>query len=69
MSAGLAHRTYDHGGMCYAGCMEAFEWYLHFLFTITGGTHPFSGARRAVISERAACLTPFLGKHYSARDS
>ena len=23
----LAHRTYDKGGMCYAACMEAFEWY------------------------------------------
>ena len=23
----LAHRTYDKGGMCYAGCMEAFEWW------------------------------------------
>lgn len=27
MSTGLAHRTYDHGGMCYAACQEAFEWY------------------------------------------
>ena len=23
----LAHGTYDHGGMCYAACQEAFEWY------------------------------------------
>ena len=27
MSTGLAHVTYDDGGMCYAGCQEAFEWY------------------------------------------
>lgn len=27
MSTGLANRTYDHGGMCYAACQEAFEWY------------------------------------------
>ena len=27
MSTGLAHTTYDHGGMCYAACQEAFEWY------------------------------------------
>ena len=25
--SGLAHGTYDHGGMCYAACQEAFEWY------------------------------------------
>lgn len=25
--SGLAHNTYDHGGMCYAACQEAFEWY------------------------------------------
>ena len=27
MSTGLAYRHYDHGGMCYAACQEAFEWY------------------------------------------
>ena len=27
MSTGLAHNTYDDGGMCYAACQEAFEWY------------------------------------------
>ena len=27
MSTGLAYNKYDKGGMCYAGCMEAFEWY------------------------------------------
>ena len=27
MSTGLAYNTYDHGGMCYAACQEAFEWY------------------------------------------
>ena len=32
MSTGLAYRTYDQGGMCYAGCMEAFEWWNSSLF-------------------------------------
>ena len=27
MSAGLAHRNYTHGGVCYAACQEAFEWW------------------------------------------
>lgn len=27
MSTGLAHKSYDKGGMCYAGCQEAFEWW------------------------------------------
>jgi len=32
MSTGLAHRTYDKGGMCYAGCQEAYEWFNSSLF-------------------------------------
>ncbi len=28
MSAGLAYNKYDKGGLCYAACQEAFEWYL-----------------------------------------
>ena len=32
MSTGLANRTYDKGGMCYAACMEAFEWYNSSIF-------------------------------------
>ena len=27
MSAGLAYNKYDKGGLCYAACQEAFEWY------------------------------------------
>ncbi len=27
MSTGLAHRRYDDGGLCYAACQEAFEWW------------------------------------------
>ena len=27
MSTGIAHNRYDDGGMCYAACQEAFEWY------------------------------------------
>ena len=27
MSTGLAYNKYDNGGMCYAACQEAFEWY------------------------------------------
>lgn len=27
MSTGLANKSYDKGGMCYAGCQEAFEWW------------------------------------------
>ena len=27
MSAQLAHKKYDDGGMCYTGCMEAFEYW------------------------------------------
>ena len=23
----LAHNSYDKGGLCYAGCQEAFEWF------------------------------------------
>lgn len=53
MSTGLAHRTYDNGGLCYAACQEAFEWYV--LLTVkkisTGGTLQFSGAKRAAISQ------------------
>ena len=27
MPTGLAHQTYDKGGMCYSACQEAFEWW------------------------------------------
>ena len=27
MSTGLAYNRYDNGGMCYAACQEAFEWW------------------------------------------
>ena len=27
MSTGLAYNAYDKGGLCYAACQEAFEWY------------------------------------------
>ena len=27
MSSGLAYRYYDQGGMCYAACQEAYEWW------------------------------------------
>ena len=27
MSAGLSYNKYDNGGLCYAACQEAFEWY------------------------------------------
>ena len=27
MSTGIGHLRYDDGGMCYAACQEAFEWY------------------------------------------
>jgi len=27
MSAGLAYNRYDNGGICYAACQEAFEWW------------------------------------------
>ena len=27
MSAGLAYNKYDKGGLCYAACQEAFEWW------------------------------------------
>ena len=23
----IAHKSFDRGGMCYAGCQEAFEWF------------------------------------------
>ena len=63
MSTGLANRTYDHGGMCYAGCMEAFEWYLNQLITSSplGGTPHFFGAKRAVTLLAGACQTPSSG--------
>ena len=69
MSTGLAHRTYDKGGLCYSACQEAFEWYhltslplTSVWFTLTnpnkiGGTRLFSGARRAVISEEEEIWT------------
>lgn len=34
MSAGLAYNKYDKGGICYAACQEAFEWYLSHSFDI-----------------------------------
>ena len=57
----LAHRHYDHGGMCYAACMEAFEWYLTIL-TYLGGILQYIGVKRDVILEKGECLIPFLGK-------
>ncbi len=27
MSTGLAYNKYDNGGICYAACQEAFEWW------------------------------------------
>lgn len=48
MSVGLAHGTYDHGGMCYAACQEAFEWY----------TLAPSGARRDAITLEVANKLP-----------
>eukprot|EP00347_Sterkiella_histriomuscorum_P001241 403372788 len=32
MSTGLAYRHYDQGGMCYAACQEAFEWWNSSIF-------------------------------------
>ena len=32
MSTGLAHKTYDDGGMCYSACQEAFEWWNSSIF-------------------------------------
>ena len=32
MSTGLAHNSLDKGGMCYASCQEAFEWYNSSMF-------------------------------------
>ena len=33
MNGGLAHTSFDKGGMCYTACQEAFEWWnssMHF---------------------------------------
>jgi len=32
MSSQLANARYDDGGMCYAACMEAFEWWNSSIF-------------------------------------
>jgi hypothetical protein len=32
MSTGLAHKSLDSGGMCYAACQEAFEWWNSSMF-------------------------------------
>ena len=32
MSSQLANCRYDDGGMCYAACMEAFEWWNSSIF-------------------------------------
>ena len=63
MSAGLAYNKYDKGGICYAACQEAFEWYLfHSWYFYLGGMPLPSGARRDVILEEAVKVTPFSGK-------
>ncbi len=55
MSAGLAYNKYDKGGLCYAACQEAFEWYHKLYLTFCKGGMPQpSGAKRAVTSGRAA---------------
>jgi hypothetical protein len=63
MSAGLSYNKYDKGGLCYAACQEAFEWY-HILlwYYFIGGMPQPSGARRDVILEEAVKVTPFSGK-------
>lgn len=32
MSTGLAYNSFDKGGMCYAACQEAFEWWNSSIF-------------------------------------
>ena len=58
----LAHRHYDKGGMCYAACQEAFEWYssLMIIFYL-GGTLQFIGVKRDVILQKEECQNLFLG--------
>ena len=64
MSTGLAYNKYDKGGLCYAACQEAFEWYALYLFDWyinIGGTLLLSGARRAAILPEAEIQTHFSG--------
>ena len=58
----LAHRTYDKGGMCYAACMEAFEWYYSYSYSELGGTVQYTGARKDATFQEEECQTIILGK-------
>ena len=54
MSTGLAHKTYDDGGMCYAACQEAFEWYNSSIFWCQKGCDFGRGRRSdALLQEQA----------------
>ena len=54
MSTGLAHTTYDHGGMCYAACQEAFEWYNSSIFWCQKGCDFGRGRKSDVLLREQA---------------
>lgn len=69
MSTGLAYRHYDKGGMCYAACQEAFEWYPYsctqfqwYLFkSILGGMLQPFGAKKDATFQEEECQTNISG--------
>jgi hypothetical protein len=52
--SGLAHGTYDNGGMCYAACQEAFEWYNSSVFWCQKGCDYGRGRQESPLMRQEA---------------
>ena len=70
MSTGLAFNKYDNGGMCYAGCQEAFEWWSSSIFWCQKGCDIGMGRKSDELErERADNMCKMLARNnYSLKD-
>ena len=70
MSTGLAHNRYDDGGMCYAACQEAFEWYNSSTFWCQKGCDFGRGRKgEALLQEQAKNMCKMMATNtYSLTD-
>ena len=66
----LAHKSFDSGGMCYAACQEAFEWYNSSTHWCMKGCD-FATGRKSdpLLREQAENMCKMLASsHYSLND-
>lgn len=67
----LAYNSYDKGGMCYAGCQEAFEWYTSSVYWCQKGCDFGVGRKSDELErEKAENMCKMLAvNHYNLGDA